>query len=289
MKPDRDPYGAIDIVAACNDREILELNLLQSPEIASGLIKPHLEWHATSAGAAYNRALDATRGEIVVFAHQDVYLPAGWTRLLMRRVEELNRTNPDWALLSTFGVALNGWHQGIAWASSLGAIVGRLPVSPVRVQSFDEMLIVMRRSAGVRFDEGLPGFHMYGTDIVQIARAAGRGSYVVALPIIHNDRFHAALGPDFAEAYHYVRRKWRRCLPVWTPILEVTRFGLPLRQAIRHTARSRADRRLFAVEPQTHPEVYAALCGWSDLSAVATGSIRLRRPSSGSRALDAVS
>ena len=86
MKPDRDRYGAIDIVAACNNREILELNLLQSPEIASGLIKPHLEWHATSAGAAYNRALDATRGEIVVFAHQDVYLPAGWTRLLMRRV-----------------------------------------------------------------------------------------------------------------------------------------------------------------------------------------------------------
>ena len=39
------------------------------------------------------------------------------------------------------------------------------------MQSFDELLIVLRRDSGLRFDEGLPGWHMYGTDIVQTARA----------------------------------------------------------------------------------------------------------------------
>ena len=115
---------------------------------------------------AYNRALDATTAEMVVFAHHDVYLPRGWDALLQRRLAEVAAIDPNWALFGPFGVALDAAHIGPVWSSSIGLIVGRVPMAPTQVQSYDEMVIVLRRSSGLRFDETLPGWHMYGTDIV---------------------------------------------------------------------------------------------------------------------------
>ncbi len=89
------------------------------------------------------------------------------------------RRDPDWALLGAFGVGLDGAHIGPVWSSSLGMIVGRVPMAPVPVQSYDEMVIVLRRASGIRFDDGLPGWHMYGTDIVQTAPRRGKKAYAV--------------------------------------------------------------------------------------------------------------
>ena len=48
---------------------------------------------------AYNRAIDATDAEILIFAHHDVYLPRGWEKLLTRRLRELEACR---TLLATF-------------------------------------------------------------------------------------------------------------------------------------------------------------------------------------------
>ncbi|MEZ5798331.1 MAG: hypothetical protein R3D63_13085 [Paracoccaceae bacterium] len=165
----------------------------------------HVQRDAPSAAVAYNQALAATTAEIVVFVHHDVYLPPGWDRLLATRLAEVEATDPDWALFGAFGVGLDAAHIGPVWSSSLGQIVGRVPLAPVEVQSYDELLIVLRRSSGLRFDQSLPGWHFYGTDIVAQARA--RGLRVQGgLPCIHNDRFHPALGADFTECYRYMQR-----------------------------------------------------------------------------------
>ena len=256
----------MNMIVACasNSDTILNANLAQSPLFAQG-IPLHLERGAPSAAIACNRALDATSAEIMVFAHHDVYLPVGWETRLAARLAEVKAIDPNWALFGAFGVGLDAAHIGPVWSSSIGMIVGRVPMQPTQVQSFDELLIVMRRSANLRFDENAPGWHMYGTDIVQTARARGLHAYAGALPTIHNDRYHESLQSDFVECYRYMQRKWRTDLPLRTPIIKISGSGLHLyrnRWRDRNSADFRAN---MAVGTDHTPQRLAELCGWSDL------------------------
>lgn len=251
------------IVCASHDDTILDANLRRSPLLAS--IPLHVARGAPSAGIAYNRGLDATTAPYIVFAHHDVYLPPGWDRVLLARLAELNALDPAWALFGSFGVGLDHSHIGPVWSSSLGQIVGRVPMAPAPVQSFDELLIVMRRDAGVRWDEGLPGWHMYGTDIVATARAIGRTAYAGSLPAVHNDRYHEALGDDYRDCYRSMQRKWARSLPLRTPITKISRSGLHLWRDLRAARKSAIFRASMAVDTDTSVETLADRCGWASL------------------------
>lgn len=230
--------------------------------IASGGIPVHVERRAASAGEAYNRALDVTTAEIVVFAHQDVYFPAGWEALLREGIRRVAALDPDWALLAPFGVSESGRFLGPVWSSSLGCVVGDEAPAPVPAQSFDELVIVLRRGAGVRFDEELPGFHLYGTDIILTARRRDLQAYIFSMPLVHNDGFHGRLGSDFRQAYRYFRRKWRHELPIRTPILWASWHGLHLPMQMLRMWKSRSKRRAIAVDTSRDPFHFAQICGW---------------------------
>lgn len=259
----------IAIATASHNPAILSANLALSPCIASGAVALHVERDAPSAATAYNRALRATEADVLVLAHHDVYLPQGWETLLAARIAEATARHPDWAVLGAFGIGLDGAHFGPVWSSSLGMIVGRVPLTPAPVQSYDEMLIVLRRDSGLHFDEALPGWHMYGTDIAQIARAAGRMALAVGLPCIHNDAYHGALGRDFDECYRFMQKKWAGVLPLRTPITKISRSGLHLMRDHWRNRRSAAIRQDMAIGTAEDPRLLAARCGWSDLTASA--------------------
>ena len=89
------------------------------------------------------------------------------------------------------------------------------------VQSLDELLIVLRRSSGLRFDPDLPHFHLYGTDIVQTALASGKGAYVVDAPVIHNSKPIKRLDRNFWMAFNYMVGKWRGLPPIQTPVCQL--------------------------------------------------------------------
>ena len=253
-----------DLGCASHSNAILHANLAASPLLAQQPL--HVERGAVSAGAAYNRLIDSTDAPVIVLANHDVYLPQGWDRLLVRRLAELARIDPDWALFGAFGVGLDAAPIGPVWSSSLGQIVGRVPMQPTAVQSFDELLIVVNRASGLRFDETLPGWHFYGTDIVTQARARGLTAYAGSLPCIHNDRFHAALGQDFADAYRHQQIKWRDRLPLRSPITKISRSGLHLMRD-RWRARGTQDlREHMAIGTDHAPAYLAERCGWADLT-----------------------
>lgn len=254
------------VVVACNNEGILNANLRRSPIIAEGRVPLHVEWHAPSAAVAYNRGLEATDSELVIFAHQDVFLPRGWEVLLRRRIAALERRDPNWALVGSFGIGLDGAGYGPVWVSSIGYIDGRVRPEPVPVQGFDEHLIVMRRRGGLKFDEDMPSFHLFGTDIVQAARKAGLGAYAVALPLVHNDRYKDQFGSDFVAAYRFMQRKWRSELPLRTSVIKISWHGLHLVRARWHNAKSRAIRQNIALPTSVDPRVYASFCSWNDLS-----------------------
>lgn len=256
--------ASFQVICASNSDAILAANLGASPCLAQGL-PLHVERGAASATTAYNRGLDATAGDIVIFAHHDVFLPEGWDALLAARLDELSRIHPDWGVVGAFGVGPDTRQFGPVWTSSLGQIIGRVPLAPEPVISLDEMLIVLRRASGLRFDDSQPGWHMYGTDIVCRARASGQGAFALGLPCIHNDRFHDALGADFTESYRWMQARWPAYLPIQTPVTKLSRSGLHLMRERWNMRKSIEMRAGDSVDTGAPAAELAKRCGWADL------------------------
>ena len=216
-------------IAAVNDEEILAENLCTSPAIRSDPKRLTVLMDQESATIAYNAGLDKTTARYCVFAHQDVYLPKGWTDQLASQIEMLNRIDSTWAVAGLFGVSESGAHVGRVWSTGIGQELGGPFERPIAVQSLDELLIILDRERGLRFDPKLPGFHLYGTEIVQQARAVSLGAYVVHAPVVHNSQRVKTLHGPFMRAYYYVSRKWEKHLPIITPVTKITPLGLKAR------------------------------------------------------------
>jgi hypothetical protein len=264
--PDRDAIlDDLCIIALVNDEASLAHNLLASDLVARHGVPVHVERGATSASVGYNRALDATTAPIVILAHQDVYFPPDWHHFLAAAIALADAQDHDWAILAPFGMcARTGVHLGDVWSTGISRRVGRRVTGLAPVQSLDELVIVLKRASGLRFDPDLPRYHLYGLDIVQTAIAAGKGAYVADLPVVHNDSFHDVLRRDFGEAYAYIRRKWRHRLPLRTPVLWVTKRGLGLPVYRLRAWKSLERRRGSAGDTSNDPRHYSSICGWEN-------------------------
>jgi hypothetical protein len=85
---------------------------------------------------------------------------------------------------------------------------------PIRVQSLDEIVLVIRKSTGLRFDPMLPNFHLYGTDICLESNKRGFENYAISNYCVHNSLPVYELPIEFWQCAEYLRIKWRRELPI---------------------------------------------------------------------------
>lgn len=243
----------LQVVAAVNDDAVLALNLMQSAIIRDGRVNLKCYRGAASASEAYNKGLDDTSAQIVVFAHQDVFLPDGWDDQLARAIAQIETIDPNWAIIGAFGVDLAGRPVGHAWSTGLARKLGGRFAAPIEATCIDEFVIVLNRDSMLRFDPLLPGFHLYGTDIVLCARAAGLKCYVADIPAIHNSKPVQGYSGGYSDAWRYMQRKWRAMLPVPTLTVPLTRTALPLLRARFRLWRSRQQRLQRAADPKTDP------------------------------------
>ena len=220
---------SLAVVAPVNDDECLANNLAESPMIKEGGVPLIVRRDCKSASTAYNAGLDSADADIIIFAHQDVYFPRGWDEKLRRAIKTLDDRGERWGVLGVIGSDANGKLVGGAWSNGLQwKIESREFTSPARVRTFDEIVLVLRKDGGLRFDDNLPGFHLYGTDIALSAVKAGLGAYVFDAPVIHNSIWRKKLGVSYCRAYRYMQRKWWDELPVQTLVLPVTRSLWPV-------------------------------------------------------------
>lgn len=217
------PRSAKDfaVAAAVNNRQILAACLQRSPDLAVHGLELTIHEGYSSAASALNAGLDSSSAEIVILAHQDVYLPRGWLTNLAQQVDRVEAKYPNWGVLGLFGRRLTGETVGRVWSSGLGREAGEGGFEPAEAATLDELLLVIRRDSGLRFDEGLPGFHLYGTDIVEEGRVRGIPSFIIDAPAVHNSRPVKTLTGAYAEAYAYMQKKWRRRLPILTLICDI--------------------------------------------------------------------
>jgi GT2 family glycosyltransferase len=160
--------------------------------------------------------------------HQDVFLPPTWAADFAAALDHLNKLDPNWGVLGVWGLTVQGGGVGHVYSTGLQMTLGSPFVTPIPVASLDEVMLVVRRDAGLRFDQDLPGFHLYGTDICLQAEQRGLGCYAVPSFCLHNSNGLHCLPRSFWKAYFYMRRKWRSQLPLQTPCIRISRGLSPV-------------------------------------------------------------
>jgi SAM-dependent methyltransferase len=206
----------ITFVTCVHDEIQLDWNLRRSPCFDPGSRHELMVLTGQSSAAeGYNAALARARHEIVVFVHQDVYLPARWDARFVERFRQAEARFGGLGVAGVFGITYSGddpVHAGLVVDRS--TLLDFSEPLPALVDGLDEIVLAVRRDTPLRFDDRF-GFHLYGTDISLAARAAGLPVAVVDAPCFHNSLFSE---PD--SAFHRARaallEKWPDVRPLWS-------------------------------------------------------------------------
>ena len=255
------------ILACCNDRATLAANLAASDDVRRKPDRLLVEEGAPSASIGVNALMGHVSTQYCVVAHQDVYLPNGWIARLLSAIRDIESRDSSWGVIGVYGVRPNGGHVGRVWSSGLGREIGAPFVGPIVVGSLDELVLVINQAQELRFDERLPGFHLYGTDIVQTSLSQGRSTYVVDAPVVHNSLPVRSLSGDYMTAYRYMIRKWRAQLPIFTPVAPLQRPAMiqkfrNLRRSASRITRRGAPQFAGSNAPRPDPAAIARRLGY---------------------------
>jgi hypothetical protein len=185
-------------VTAVNDAEIyngLELSLPAGSQCVSSA------YHG-SAAAALNHGIDKADNNIIVCCHQDVRFPPNWVDRLEQQIKIVGG---GFGVLGTFGVDMAGCWAGNIDDPHHNPLFGPLPRM---VQSLDEHCLIIRKDSGLRFDEELGGWHLYGADICLEARRQGLLCFAINAWLEHLSGGKIDQGfRDIAEKF---KDKWTR-------------------------------------------------------------------------------
>ena len=160
------------------------------------------EWDAFRA---YNHFLKVSNGEYVIICHQDILLKFDKRNILEACIVELDQKDPQWAVAGNAGgVCLGVRALCITDANGHCKSAGL----PLPVQSLDENFILMKAKANLAVSGDLEGFHLYGTDLCQVARFLGYRAYVIPFHLYHKssgdcDDSFFKLREEMKKKYHW--------------------------------------------------------------------------------------
>jgi 2-polyprenyl-3-methyl-5-hydroxy-6-metoxy-1,4-benzoquinol methylase len=213
---DRETEPPLSFVACVYNENVLQANLLSSPCLAQGA--PHevlLMRDCRSAAEGLNRGLKRASNPVVVFVHQDVYLPQGWPSRFWKQYLQAKEQFGSLGVVGVYGVAGAG-----PKAEHVGRVVdrdrllwGQSPL-PAVVDTIDELLLAVPNGTPLSVDARF-GFHLYGADLCLEAQSRGLRNVVVDALCFHNSRT-GVLPESFRASFDSFAQKWRPLLPVTT-------------------------------------------------------------------------
>ena len=241
-KPRIENFEPISWIVALNDWPETQHNFLASPVARRSehqliLVDNSDNARFSSISRLYAETFAEAAHDLVVFVHQDLYLPPGWERRFFRGLELLDELDPRWGVVGPVGVLphVRGERKQLRghWCDPSG--YHRMGPLPHEVESLDEQLLAVRRGSGVLFDPDLPGFHCYGIDLSLAAREKGRKTWALDCFAWHkfkdprgylverrerSSKIARRWGDEFMAEFQpsadYVEEKWRKYLPFQT-------------------------------------------------------------------------
>lgn len=224
--------GDLIFVSSVSRWDVAHTRLLASPCFRSGGERLVLQVNAASAAEAVNSVLDSgPSARWVVWLHQDVFLPDGWSALFVQRLQEAQARWPHLAVAGVYGVRGAG-AQALRAGHVLdrGSLLHEKAQLPQLVDSLDELLLAVRADSGLRLDPAL-GFDFYATDLVLQAQATGAAAVAVDAFCEHWSDTPIAGGGSQALAQRIgasaavFERKWAERLPLCTPCFDIRQVG----------------------------------------------------------------
>ena len=160
-----------------NDLHRLDMVFRQSeisPEIPCHIIKL-----PETACKGLNKLLGIIEREgndVAILSHQDMFYRSGW----LEQVESQLAKLPDsWAVAGVIGKDMNGQICGAMHDMRQPLHFKTDHVFPCSASCFDECVIFVNMRSGFRFDEGLPGFDLYGTLAALQAQEKGNTAWII--------------------------------------------------------------------------------------------------------------
>ena len=170
------PKFKVSFGVMCNDYHRLDMVFKQS-ELPGGA---NLVKMPESATKGLNQLLDVIEekdhADIAVLCHQDMYFRNGWLDQLKSQIAKLP---DDWIVAGIIGKDESGEFCGRIHDMRMPLHFATEHKFPVPATSFDECVIIVNMKSGFRFDEGLDGFHLYGTLCVLQAWEMGGTAWVI--------------------------------------------------------------------------------------------------------------
>lgn len=164
--------------------------------------------------------------DVLVYAHQDVFFPAGWVERFTeqwRRAESHHRDRV--AVAGVYGVKTlspDPRKKNVRAGHLLdrGQLLREPAILPREVDSLDECVVAISVASGLRLDPAL-GWHLWATDLCLQAQERGMVAVAVDAYCEHwsaQSRHYAHLPPEYAASREVFRKKWSRRLPIETPV-----------------------------------------------------------------------
>lgn len=213
----------VSFIVPVSDETVLRNNFSASPLFSNDnySTKTYFQKGFGSAAGAFNDGMANASSEILVFCHQDIVFPFAWLDRVFSAVRTLSLIDFNWGVMGCLGCDYFGKIRGNLLCNANGQIGGEFEI-PQFIQTLDEVVIIMRKSACLTFDIGMPHFHLYGSDIVLGAQKKGHKNYVINAPCFHNTDKITALPPEFVTCYKYILKKWKAQLPIYSTCAEIS-------------------------------------------------------------------
>ena len=190
------------IVVACSSATTLSDNLLKSFNIKEHDL--HIKFGFKKPCVAYNEAIDKCTEDIIIFVHQDVYLPGSFFEDLIISIGKLCYAN--WGVLGVAGMLEDKYSYNVC---DRGNLLRSNDLKPAFVETLDELILIVKKSSfdKIKFDEDIPNHHLFGTDLCLQAIKHGMRNYVIDAYCEHNSLLLNELPEDYFITEEYIKNK----------------------------------------------------------------------------------
>ncbi len=206
------PQGVapFSVIVAVNRPWQFSLNLARSPglqEVGAEIIPV---MNAPSAAAAFSAGAANARHAWRVFAHQDVYFPAGTGYKLAEELAALEEANGHGLPVGMAGLQTGAAGAGTSYA---GTVIDRVRLfdhgPTLHAVSMDELAVALHRDTRLEIDPTL-GWHLWATDLcLQARRMTGQAlGKILTIPIFHNSATAWSLPAEFHRSAEVLLGKY---------------------------------------------------------------------------------
>jgi hypothetical protein len=205
------------IVCCSHKHDVLVNNLFQSHEIFEHDL--HIKNGYTNICKAYNDALKKCYEDIIIFVHQDVYLPETFFKDLEMSLEQL--ANINWGILGAAGATSN---RIIANLIDRNYLLKTYDSLPQEVSTLDELILIIKKQSFncLYFDENIKNHHLFGTDVCMQSKKNGMKNFVINAQCHHNSSLSYQIPKEYFETETYIKEKWKEFLPIKNTINIIT-------------------------------------------------------------------